>query len=73
MINNEELWQHVRNSLTKKQWKWIQYYILEGMTMKEIALKEDVSVEAVKGWAKEAKRKLRQVDFEQLLKDSIHS
>lgn len=73
IIKDETLWQHIRNSLTEKQWKWVQYYILEGMTLKEIARKEDVSVEAVKSWAKEAKKKLRHVDFEQLLKDSIHA
>src|SRR5699024_9731941 len=53
------LWQGVRKRLTEKQWKWVYYYIILEMPMKAIAVKEGVSVDAVKGWGREARRKLR--------------
>ncbi|MHA6250816.1 sigma-70 family RNA polymerase sigma factor [Oceanobacillus sp. CAU 1775] len=59
LTDNSHLWMQIRELLTEKQWKWVQYYIIEDISLKEIAEKENVSVEAVKGWAKEARRKLR--------------
>lgn len=57
--HNPDLWKHIKGLLTEKQWKWLKYYIIEDLTIKEIAEQEEVSVEAVKGWAKEARKKLR--------------
>ncbi|RDW21399.1 hypothetical protein CWR48_03065 [Oceanobacillus arenosus] len=62
-----ELWLRVKELLTEKQWKWVQYYIIEDMSLKDIAAQEGVSIEAVKSWAKEAKRRLRNVEFEKIL------
>lgn len=66
---DEALWQRVSSLLTEKQWKWVRYYILEERSQKEIAEIEGVSVEAVKGWAKEAKRKLRKVGAEEIFEN----
>ncbi|PLR80628.1 RNA polymerase subunit sigma-24 [Bacillus canaveralius] len=41
--------------LTEKQTKWVLYTYLDGLTIKEIAEKESVSVSAVKAWRKGAK------------------
>ncbi|WP_077601540.1 RNA polymerase sigma factor [Oceanobacillus sojae] len=49
--------------LTEKQKIWFSYAIIEGLSNQEIAEKEQVSIEAVKSWAKSAKRKLRSVDW----------
>src|SRR5699024_1845529 len=53
------LWQEVRKRLTEKQWKWVYHYIILEMPVKAIAAKEGVTVDAVKGWGREARRKLR--------------
>lgn len=53
-------WQKIRSHLTDKQWLWVQAYVIEGMTIKEIAEREGMSMEAVKSWGKEARKKLRE-------------
>lgn len=50
--------------LTDKQKVWFDYAIVEGLSNQEIAEKEQISLEAVKSWAKSAKRKLRNLDWE---------
>ncbi|PLR75942.1 RNA polymerase subunit sigma-24 [Bacillus sp. V3-13] len=46
--------------LNEKQTKWVLYTCLDGMTIKEIAEKESVSVSAVKGWRKGAKEIIKE-------------
>ncbi|MEK3905915.1 sigma-70 family RNA polymerase sigma factor [Oceanobacillus sp. FSL W7-1309] len=69
--SDDYLWQQVKGILTDKQWKWIRYYIIEDKSLKEIAEQEEVSIEAVKSWGKEAKKKLRNVDFEKIIMECI--
>lgn len=65
---NSDLWKYIKELLTEKQWKWLKYYVIEDLTIKEIAEQEDTSVEAVKGWAKEARKKLRKdTDLEEFI------
>lgn len=52
------------NLLTEKQKVWFCCAIIEGLSNQEIAEKEQVSIEAVKSWAKSAKRKLRKMDWD---------
>ncbi|MCF3942605.1 sigma-70 family RNA polymerase sigma factor [Oceanobacillus alkalisoli] len=59
-LEEREMWQDVKAELTAKQWDWVYYYIIQGMRVKEIAEMKGVSVEAVKGWGKGARRKLRE-------------
>ncbi|MBP1970757.1 RNA polymerase sigma factor (sigma-70 family) [Virgibacillus natechei] len=54
-----EFWKEVRTGLSDNQWKWVTYFVIEDMSVKEIAEQEGVSVEAVKSWGKEVRRKLR--------------
>lgn len=61
--HDDYLWKQIKKVLTEKQWKWVQHYVIEDKSIKEIAEQEGVSIEAVKGWAKEARRKLRKVDL----------
>lgn len=61
---------YLRILLTDKQWTWLKYYIFENMPIREIAAQEGVTVEAVKSWGKEAKKKLRKAKFDfRLLQD----
>ncbi|MFD1608854.1 sigma-70 family RNA polymerase sigma factor [Oceanobacillus luteolus] len=60
-IIDEKLWKDVFSHLTVKQRKWVYYAIIRDMPLKEIADKEGVTVEAVKSWGKQARKKLRKV------------
>ncbi|TFB22917.1 sigma-70 family RNA polymerase sigma factor [Filobacillus milosensis] len=56
-----EFWNVVRASLSEKQWTFVKKRIIQGKSLKEIAYEEDTTIDAVKGWGKEVKRKLRPV------------
>lgn len=58
-IDNSDLWQEVKALLTEKQWNWVYYHIILEMPLKDIAEMKGVSVESVKSWGKEARKKLR--------------
>lgn len=58
-LSNEPFWQEVRKPLTKRQWKWVKYYIIAELTLQEIAEIENTSIDAVKSWGREARKKLR--------------
>lgn len=58
-IQDEKLWLDLKEKLTERQWKWIYYYIILDWPLKKIAEKERVTIEAVKGWAKMTRKKLR--------------
>ncbi|OZM56395.1 hypothetical protein CIB95_11515 [Lottiidibacillus patelloidae] len=47
--------------LTDNQQKWLRYYVYGQLTPSEIAAKENVSVEAVKSWRRQAIKKLRRL------------
>ncbi|MFD1020187.1 sigma-70 family RNA polymerase sigma factor [Thalassobacillus hwangdonensis] len=54
-IFNEDL----HHLLTPNQLKWFDGHVIEGRTYKEIAARENTSIDAVKGWGRAAKSKLR--------------
>ena len=58
-VADYSIWQNIKLLLSPKQWTWVYYYVIRNYKLKEIAEIEGVSVEAVKSWAKEARRKLR--------------
>lgn len=58
-ICDEQLWQQVFSVLSEKQKKWVYYYIIREMSLKEIAERENVTIEAVKSWGKAARKKLK--------------
>jgi len=58
-LENEAFWKEVRKPLTEKQWKWVKYFIIADLTVQEIMEIEGVSADAVKGWGREVRRKLR--------------
>ena len=58
-INDTQVWQQIKSLLSKRQWTWVVYFVIKEYPLKEIAAQEEVTIEAVKSWAKEARRKLR--------------
>ncbi|MFA1820147.1 sigma-70 family RNA polymerase sigma factor [Virgibacillus oceani] len=58
-VKDTKIWEEVKAALTENQWNWVYYYIIVGMPLKEIAALKGVSVDAVKSWGREARRKLR--------------
>ncbi|WP_044476862.1 sigma-70 family RNA polymerase sigma factor [Oceanobacillus massiliensis] len=60
---NDQLWSNLKQHLSENQWKWVKYFILEDLSVKTIAEMEDTSIEAVKSWGKEVRKKLRGTSF----------
>ncbi|WP_154657293.1 RNA polymerase sigma factor [Pontibacillus marinus] len=52
------LYQEIISKLSKNQRKWFDGFVIEDLSIKEIALREQVTVDAVKNWGRLAKRKL---------------
>lgn len=61
-LTNEVFWEAVKKELSISQWKWVQYFIIAELTIKEIMEIEGVSATAVKSWGREVRRKLRRED-----------
>ncbi|HLR51576.1 MAG TPA: sigma factor-like helix-turn-helix DNA-binding protein, partial [Candidatus Avamphibacillus sp.] len=58
-VKDADIWKQVQETLTENQWKWVYCYIISDMPMKDIAEREGVSVDAVKSWSRQARKKLR--------------
>ncbi|GEL77795.1 sigma-70 family RNA polymerase sigma factor [Tenuibacillus multivorans] len=56
-----DFWKIVYEPLTAKQQIYVKKKVVEGMSLKEIAEEQDTTVDAVKGWGKEVRRKLRPI------------
>jgi len=67
-VSNEPFWHEVKRHLSKRQWQWVEYFIIADLTIQEIAEIESVSADAVKSWGREARRKLRKKEVIQRLK-----
>src|SRR5699024_4265348 len=58
-VSDAALWHNIRQQLTTNQWKWVYYFIIADLSIKEIMEIENVTADAVKGWGRSAKKKLR--------------
>lgn len=58
-VRDNTFWREVRKRLTERQWLWVEYFIIADLSVKEIMELEGVSADAVKGWGREVRRKLR--------------
>ncbi|MFE4522379.1 sigma-70 family RNA polymerase sigma factor [Cytobacillus firmus] len=47
--------------LSENQMKWLQYTLYDGLSIREIAEKEGVSLSAVKNWRQGAREKLKKI------------
>lgn len=59
VLEDDTFWREVRRRLTERQWLWVKYFIIADLSVKEIMELEGVSADAVKGWGREVRRKLR--------------
>ncbi|GAB4074307.1 hypothetical protein GCM10028778_18100 [Barrientosiimonas marina] len=66
-LNDPTPWQHLKSHMTDKQWKWVQFHIIDNLTLPEIAQQENVSLEAVKSWGKQARKKLRTLNEQNII------
>ncbi|WP_188454815.1 sigma-70 family RNA polymerase sigma factor [Virgibacillus oceani] len=58
IMDNPELLQRIRALLTENQWKWVHFHIILDMAIKDIAAQENTTVDAVKGWGRQVRKKL---------------
>ncbi|GAB3806649.1 sigma-70 family RNA polymerase sigma factor [Virgibacillus kimchii] len=58
-VKDTKIWEEVKAALSDNQWNWVYYHVIVGMPLKEIATLKGVSIDAVKSWGREARRKLR--------------
>ena len=73
-VDSEEkaaFWESIQAQLTDKQWKWVKYFIIADLSIKEIMEIEDVSADAVKNWGRSARKKLKRDDIKIALKNII--
>ncbi|GAB3049130.1 sigma-70 family RNA polymerase sigma factor [Virgibacillus ainsalahensis] len=63
LLEDTALWQQLKTALTQNQWKWVYYHIIDGIPLKEIAIQENTTMEAVKSWGKQVRKKLRDEKF----------
>lgn len=54
-------WEKLRSRLTNRQWTWVYHHIILEKPLKEIAEEQGVSYETVKGWGKEARKRIREM------------
>ncbi|MYL34325.1 sigma-70 family RNA polymerase sigma factor [Pontibacillus yanchengensis] len=50
----------LKTVLTANQCKWLDGYVLQDLSVKEVAAKENVTIDAVKNWGRKAREKLKQ-------------
>lgn len=67
ILESHAFWLEVRSELTEKQWKWVHYFIIADLTIKEIMEIENVTSDAVKSWAREVRKKLNHEDIRKKL------
>lgn len=58
-VSDTTFWQGIRQQLTVNQWKWVHYFIIADLSIKEIMELENVTADTVKNWGRAAKKKLR--------------
>lgn len=66
-ITHSPFWQTIRKQLTDNQWKWVKYFIIADLSIQEIMEIENVTQDAVKGWGRAVRRKLRNDETKKLL------
>jgi RNA polymerase sigma factor (sigma-70 family) len=59
----EEILLSYCQTMTPNQRKWVVYSIMEGLTVKEIAEREHVSISAVKYWGTRAREKIKESEY----------
>ncbi|MBO1001801.1 sigma-70 family RNA polymerase sigma factor [Pseudogracilibacillus auburnensis] len=71
VLEDKAFWEEVRGRLTENQWKWVQYFIIADLSIKEIMELENVSADAVKSWGREVRRKLGNEEVRRKLEEMV--
>lgn len=66
--DSDAFWQEIRRHLSEKQWKWVIYFVIADLSIKEIMELEDVSADTVKSWGKAVRGKLRNEEMKKRLR-----
>ncbi|MFD1361273.1 hypothetical protein [Lentibacillus salinarum] len=53
MLEDTAFWCRLRTHFTGNQWNWIYYHIIGGLSIEEIAIQENTTVEAVTTWGRQ--------------------
>lgn len=72
-LEDTQFWDHIRDHLSDNQWKWVQYFIIADLSIREIMEIENVSADAVKGWGQSVRKKLRNENMKKTLKNIFQS
>lgn len=71
VLKDKRFWEEIRSRLTEKQWKWVEYFIIADLTIKEIMEIENVSADTVKSWGKAVRKKLRNEELKRRIKEMM--
>lgn len=71
LLDNPQFCKKLKSHLTENQWTWLSDAIIQELSNKEIAAKENTTLEAVKSWAREAKKKLSLPEIRKLLMEEF--
>ena len=58
-LEDTTFWDTVKDELNDNQWKWVQYFLIAELSIKEIMEIENVTQDTVKSWGRAARKKLR--------------
>lgn len=70
-MKDPAFWDTIREQLTDNQWKWVHYFIIADLSIQEIMEIENVSADAVKGWGRAVRHKLRNEEMRSALNDLL--
>jgi RNA polymerase sigma factor (sigma-70 family) len=73
LLDNPTLYEKLKTHLTQNQRKWLYYAVINEMPLKEIAAQEDTTVEAVKGWGRLVRNKLRTEPLNGILSEALQN
>lgn len=63
LVDFEDLIKEAQQLLSTNQLKWLYCFLIQDMSIKSISKREGVSIDAVKSWGREARKKLRAAKF----------
>lgn len=67
IVKDSAFWEEVRSRLTANQWKWVEYFVIADLSIKEIMEIEGVTADAVKGWGRAVRKKLKDEELRKKL------
>lgn len=70
---NPTLHKELKTHLSKKQWDWLYYCVIEGMTHKELANLKNTTTDAVKSWSRQARKKLNTPYIKKVIENHCNS